>query len=577
MLSQVQHHRDMGDTNPSKNAAKPLHSRLAGVALVTLPTALAVPLYCLLLWWFASHFDTNKNDIKDGFILLLIPSALTFHILRLARVGQSLMAPDAVALLARDQRLPVVYLRPFEEDAREISDDPEGLRIGGIEVTHSYNRRASKEENIAQLLRSLGPLVAVGRPGDRLAPLGAARLYLRDDEWQTKMRRFVADAVAVVIRPEASSGIKFELALVARTVDPRRVLMLTPDRHFQSSAYERMRGLVRESLGVSLPIDGPFDAFMFDARGEPVALLIEGLPYLYGDALRFVDQVRGLASNGAGAAGWPSPGALEAAELKVGKTGAAATTPNLKMGQSVANPGTPRTAGGADFVEKLRRRSNWAQLPRNLVSFGGAAFATALAGAATRANLHNREMTKAVVTAGICLAAVIWLAYVLERMVARMTLRHHPLGRALAASGDMEAVRESVDADFAGRTLDHVSLQIGHHWLCYASAKDAMVQPIDAAVWAYHEQVRIDNAYRSQLVLWTRNGIAYALPMSEHEVASSIEQLSHAAPWMIFGYSMELKDLWNLDRYDFIDRVDRRRIEGQSSSRSMSASTILES
>ena len=118
--------------------AKPVHSLLGGIALLVLPTIVALPLFGLLLWRFVSHLRTStaRDNISNTVGLCFVAWLLTSFVMRLARVGRSLMAVDATALMVRDHRTPVVYLRPFEEDTRLISSDPEGPRIGGIVVSH---------------------------------------------------------------------------------------------------------------------------------------------------------------------------------------------------------------------------------------------------------------------------------------------------------------------------------------------------------------------------------------------------------------------------------------------------------
>ena len=43
------------------------------------------------------------------------------------------------------------------------------------------------EQELADILEHVGPVVAVGKPGEPLPELGAARLYVSHDEWQGKV------------------------------------------------------------------------------------------------------------------------------------------------------------------------------------------------------------------------------------------------------------------------------------------------------------------------------------------------------------------------------------------------------
>src|SRR5207253_2243724 len=136
------------------------------------------------------------------------------------------------------------------------------------------SKPASREGRLARALKPIGPFVAVGAPGDALAPLGAARLYLADEEWQRKVEALVKGAAAIVLVPEATQGARWEVTKVARWVDPRRVLVIVPNPAQRPLGYARIQALTAESLPVPLPRDcAAVDAFMFDAKGRPQAIV----------------------------------------------------------------------------------------------------------------------------------------------------------------------------------------------------------------------------------------------------------------------------------------------------------------
>jgi hypothetical protein len=72
-------------------------------------------------------------------------------------------------LVRKDHRPPVVYLRSFKAD--------EVTRRGTI-----FGDFQTEEEVLAEVLSEFGPVVAIGKPGEELPELGAARLYVRDAE-----------------------------------------------------------------------------------------------------------------------------------------------------------------------------------------------------------------------------------------------------------------------------------------------------------------------------------------------------------------------------------------------------------
>jgi hypothetical protein len=126
-----------------------------------------------------------------------------------------------------ENRRPVVYLRAFADD-RDMGRRP--LSFGRIVATRS------EEEQLFKSLQPVGPILAIGRPKESLPRLGAARLYLDDDQWQQKVIEWFKRAALVVIRlplvpPAPSSGrtgIWWEIEEACRHVDRDRLVFLVP-------------------------------------------------------------------------------------------------------------------------------------------------------------------------------------------------------------------------------------------------------------------------------------------------------------------------------------------------------------
>lgn len=118
--------------------------------------------------------------------------------------------PLAREYLESLDRPPVVYLRSFDDDER-------GARIKG-ELT--------EEEHLGKVLSQLGPFTAVGRPGEPLPAMGAARVYLGDDEWQAAVEKLMERARLVVIRTGRTNGLEWEVERAARLLTPERLVLL---------------------------------------------------------------------------------------------------------------------------------------------------------------------------------------------------------------------------------------------------------------------------------------------------------------------------------------------------------------
>jgi hypothetical protein len=85
------------------------------------------------------------------------------------------------------------------------------------------------EAELAKVFRCVGPMVAIGRPGDWFAPRGAARVYLTDETWQEEVLELIESARIVVLQPAMTEGTWWEVANVVRLRDPRSVLFCNPD------------------------------------------------------------------------------------------------------------------------------------------------------------------------------------------------------------------------------------------------------------------------------------------------------------------------------------------------------------
>jgi hypothetical protein len=263
-----------GDASKSrKPGAKtdgPWRSKTAAVVMFAIAAGLvAFAVHVAVVAWNQDFLPdapgiAPRNHFIDISLLLIVASGAF-------KWGRQLFAPSGEQVLARDHRPPVVYLRPFDEDSRCVHSGPVGERSGGHKLLDT-GQPASHERKIAHALSRLGPFVAVGMPGDLLAPLGAARLYLSDDNWQAEVEALVRRAAAIVLVPETSEGTRWEVAKVVRWADPRRVLMITPHPGLRPLGYARIQKLSADCMPLALPVNAAGNVFIFDAQHRPSPL-----------------------------------------------------------------------------------------------------------------------------------------------------------------------------------------------------------------------------------------------------------------------------------------------------------------
>jgi hypothetical protein len=168
----------------------------------------------------------------------------------------------------------VLYLRSFDTDPSILKQTFLPLLTPGL-----LSGLASEEEQLAEVVRPFGRLVAIGRPNERLPAPGAARIYVDDSAWQALVTEQMTLARLVIIRIGASGGLLWELHQARAVVDPRRLLLVVlgqPKRHLKLAIAEAER-----ALGVRLPrptgrsvIARPAGIYRFSSSGRPEFLVM---------------------------------------------------------------------------------------------------------------------------------------------------------------------------------------------------------------------------------------------------------------------------------------------------------------
>ncbi|MFT3893812.1 MAG: hypothetical protein QM730_19450 [Anaerolineales bacterium] len=129
--------------------------------------------------------------------------------------GRKYTALSARQVFAQDKRKPVVYLRSFKDD------------FSTSQTQNVYDWKTHEEE-VANVMRQIGPFVAVGNPREQLPELGAARMYLGDHEWQRTVSILSSHAQLVVLRAGNTPGLWWEVQMVSKMVKPEHLVFLIP-------------------------------------------------------------------------------------------------------------------------------------------------------------------------------------------------------------------------------------------------------------------------------------------------------------------------------------------------------------
>ncbi len=209
----------------------------------------------------------------------------------LFNLGRAMRAPAYDDVMTRDDRPPVVYLRSFGSEDVQVPEKPPGvmgriiLRLGDrawffampgaiiawlARLAYTVAGRGSNrlEEQLARGVASAGPMIAVGRPGEDVATLGAVRAYLADEDWQQFVIDLLERAQLVLLQIESTEGTWWEFSECVRIVPPERLVLMLTARFGSQQRYDEMRILAKETLGLTLPRSIGDAAFLyFDADG----------------------------------------------------------------------------------------------------------------------------------------------------------------------------------------------------------------------------------------------------------------------------------------------------------------------
>ena len=154
--------------------------------------------------------------------------------------GRKERAAHAAAATASDPRPPVVYLRSFEDD--EV--------LANTNIVEGFIQLTTEEEQYARVLNRIGPFLAIGDPREALPDLGAARIYVGNDDWRSRVEALLDRARLVVLRLSATEGLLWELRTVIARSDPGKLLILVPG---PPENYPRFSQLANKWLPQPLP------------------------------------------------------------------------------------------------------------------------------------------------------------------------------------------------------------------------------------------------------------------------------------------------------------------------------------
>ncbi|GKQ40322.1 hypothetical protein [Streptomyces sp. A012304] len=142
-----------------------------------------------------------------------------------------------------------LYLRTFRQDRALSGAQP--FTPAKRAVRSLFVVELTEEAMLADALTSdIAPMVAVGRPGEPAPPVGALRVYLPGEDWQSYVRGFIEGAGHVVLALGWGEGTLWELRESMRILRPEQLILVVP---MDEAEYERFRKETAKSLPAALP------------------------------------------------------------------------------------------------------------------------------------------------------------------------------------------------------------------------------------------------------------------------------------------------------------------------------------
>jgi len=161
--------------------------------------------------------------------------------------GKQYAAVSSRMKLAKNTAAPVLYLRAFHRDVNFL-----GSVLQYLFLPFSITAKNAEQE-IADAVAPVGPLIALGRPDDRLPPPGAHRVYLRPNNWRESVERLMFEAALVIIQiDKGGEGLQWELAKVREVVLPERAIFLS---FLAPEDLQHVRLQFETETGLELPKD----------------------------------------------------------------------------------------------------------------------------------------------------------------------------------------------------------------------------------------------------------------------------------------------------------------------------------
>lgn len=225
--------------------------------------ALVLAMAAVVMLAGAQSSPNGSTLFVTGLISIAVAAVLELR-------AQRHLTPLAADVVAKDDRPPVIYLRGFQDEVRERGVGELLAVLWQRPVATEVSAWGPREQIvIAEVMQRIGPYIALGRPGEKLPEVGAAKLYVADADWQPQVLEWLNKARLVVVQGGVTPGLRWEMGQMVKRLSPAKLLVILPDTDAQ---YRQFKAWADAVLPRALPDKPTARLLMFGDDWTPTAL-----------------------------------------------------------------------------------------------------------------------------------------------------------------------------------------------------------------------------------------------------------------------------------------------------------------
>ena len=184
--------------------------------------------------------------------------------------AQRHLTPLAADVLAKDDRPPVIYCTAFRTKcASEAWVNCSPCYGSARWQAKSRPGALGNRSSLPRSCNASALTIALGRAGEKLPEVGAAKLYVADADWQPKVLEWLKKARLVVVQAGVTPGLRWEIGQMVKRLSPAKLLVILPDTDAQ---YRQFKAWADAVLPRALPDKPKARLLMFGDDWTPTTL-----------------------------------------------------------------------------------------------------------------------------------------------------------------------------------------------------------------------------------------------------------------------------------------------------------------